>query len=188
MGKKLIFISILSLSLTAISQEKSVIRAGLIKTTMTISPSKSLNSKNSYFYLHGLLEGYLNEKISVSSDGYFYQGMINDARSDFKYNHSLFFGFARHFTKNNLDFYILAQPGVMITKINPSFNFIWDNTKTAVNPAFSASLGINYYVGKYMHLFAQTRLVLAEHTTDYPKNISDLRFSAGLGFNINSIR
>jgi hypothetical protein len=188
MGKKLIFIAILSLSLTANSQEKSVIRAGLIKTTMTISPSKSLSSKNSYFYLHGLLEGYLNEKISVSGDGYFYQGMINEGRSDFKYNHSLFFGFARHFTKNNLDFYLEGQPGVMITKINPPYDNIWDNTKTAVNPAFSASMGINYYVGKYMHLFAQTRLVLAEHTTDYPRNISDLRFSAGLGFNINTLR
>jgi hypothetical protein len=188
MGKKLIILSLFSVSFAVLSQDQTVIRPGLLKTTMTISPSKSLSSKNSYFYLHGLLEGYLSKKISVSGDGYFYQGMINEARSDFNYNYSLFFGFARHFTKNNLDFYIACQPGVMITKINPPFDFFWDNTKTAVNPAFSTSLGINYYVGKYMHLFAQTRLVLAEHNTDYPKNISDLRFSAGLGFNFNSIR
>lgn len=190
MGKKLSLIIFLVVT-NLFAQENSVIRPGLIKTSMTISPSKLLSTSNSYFYLHGFLEGYLNEKISVAGEGYFYQGIINEARSDFKYNHALFFGFSRHFTKNNFDFYLGIQPGVMITKINPPyFNYdnIWDNTKIAVNPSVSALMGINYFVGKYVHFFIQSRLVLAEHQTDYPKNISDLRISAGLGFNLNTMK
>lgn len=186
MGKKLSLIVILVVT-NVFAQEKSVIRAGLIKTSMTISPSKLLSTSNKYFYLHGFLEGYLNEKISVTGEGYFYLGMINKARSDFKYNHSLFFGFSRHFTKNNFDFYLGIQPGVMITKINPPVDYFWDNTKTAVNPSVASIVGINYFAGKYVHFFVQSRLVLAEHQTDWPKNISDLRFSAGLGFNLNTM-
>ncbi|MFN5418224.1 MAG: hypothetical protein ACK5B9_14295 [Flavobacteriia bacterium] len=174
------------------AQENSVIRPGLIKTSLTISPSKLLSTSNSYFYLHGFLEGYLNEKISVAGEGYFYQGIINEGRSDFKYNHALFFGFSRHFTKNNFDFYLGIQPGVMITKINPPYDNmwdnVWDNSKAAVNPSVSALMGINYFVGKYVHFFVQSRLVLAEHQTDYPRNISDLRISAGLGFNLNTMK
>lgn len=185
MGKKLIVLCCLA-GFSAFSQEESVIRAGLVKTTLTISPSKSLTSPKSYFYLHGILEGYLSKSISVSGEGYFYQGMIKGNKSNFSYNHSLFFGFSKHFTKNNLDFHVGLQPGVSFTQLAADSLVL--SPKTSVNPSLSAIVGLNYFVGKYLHFFIQSRLVLAEHQTDYARNISDLRFSAGLGFNINTIR
>lgn len=185
MGKKLIVCCFLA-SFSAFAQEESVIRAGLIKTTMTISPSKSLTSPNSYFYLHGMLEGYLSKSISVSGEGYFYQGMIRGNKSDFSYNHSLFFGFSKHWTKNNLDFHMGVQPGVSFTQLASDSLIL--QAKTSVNPSFSAIVGLNYFAGKYLHFFIQSRLVLAEHQTDAARNISDLRFSAGLGFNINTLK
>ncbi|MCE3294961.1 MAG: hypothetical protein K0R65_675 [Crocinitomicaceae bacterium] len=185
MGKKLILFFCLT-GFSALAQEESLIRAGLIKATLTISPSKSLSSPNSYFYLHGILEGYLSESVSVSGEGYFYQGMIKGNKSEFAYNHSLFFGLSRHFTKNNLDFYIGMQPGVSFTQLASDSLIL--KAKTSVNPSVSAIAGLNYFVGKYIHFFIQSRLVLAEHQTDLPRNISDLRFSAGLGFNINALK
>ncbi|MGV3630412.1 MAG: hypothetical protein ACO1O6_04375 [Bacteroidota bacterium] len=185
MGKKLILLFCLS-GLSLHAQEESVIRAGLIKTTLTISPSKSLSSPNSYFYLHGMLEGYLSKSISVSGEGYFYQGMIKGAASEFSRNHSLFFGFSKHWTKNNLDFHIGLQPGVSFTELAPGPSVM--SPKTSVNPSVSAIAGLNYFAGKYIHFFIQSRLVLAEHQTDIARNISDLRFSAGLGFNINTMK
>ena len=185
MGKRIILYFCLA-AFPAFAQEESVIRPGLIKTTLTISPSKSLTSPNSYFYLHGILEGYLSKSVSVSGEGYFYQGMIKGTKSEFSHNHSLFFGLSKHFTKNNLDFHIGVQPGVSFTQLASDSLIL--KARTSVNPTFSMIAGVNYFVGKYIHFFVQSRLVLAEHQTDLPRNISDLRFSAGLGFNINALK
>ncbi len=185
MGKKLILCCCLT-ALVASAQENSVVRAGLIKTTLTISPSKSLSSSNSYFYLHGILEGYLSDNVSVSGEGYFYQGLVKGKTSEFSYNHSLFFGLSRHFVKNNLDFHIGVQPGLNFTRLAASPELL--SPGLGVNPTASALIGLNYFAGKYIHFFIQSRLVLGEHQRDAARNISDLRFSAGLGFNINALK
>ncbi len=187
MGKKIIVVFCL-ISGLSFAQNESVIRAGLIKTTLTLSPSKSLSTSNKYFYLHGILEGYLTNSLSFSGEGYLYRGKISGGASDFYDNHALFFGFSKHFVKGNLDFHLGIQPGLSFTKVRPPYDNVWDNTKMTVNPLFSGLVGVNYFVGKYVHFFLQTRLVLGEHQSDYPINISDLRLSAGLGFNINSLK
>lgn len=187
MGKKIIVVFCL-ISSFGFTQNESVIRSGLIKTTLTLSPSKSLATSNKYFYLHGLLEGYLTDKLSFSGEGYLYRGMISDGISDFRYNHSLFFGFSKHIVKKNLDFHFGIQPGLSFTKVRPLYDNVWDNSKMTLNPLFSGIVGVNYFVGKYLHFFLQTRLVLGEHQSYYALNISDLRLSAGLGFNINTMK
>lgn len=187
MGKKLILLSCI-LGTGLFAQEKTVIRPGLIKTTLTISPSKSLATSNSYFYMHGILEGYLSPSVSVSGEGYFYQGMISGLKSEFAHNHSLFFGLSKHVVKKNLDFHLGLQPGLNFTRLSLPDDGIFLTMKTSVNPSMSAIAGVNYFAGKYIHFFIQSRLVLAENNTGIAKNISDLRFSAGLGFNINALK
>ncbi|MES2587703.1 MAG: hypothetical protein V4622_01910 [Bacteroidota bacterium] len=191
MGKKVIlFLVLIFLQKHSFSQEESVIKTGLVRFQLTISPAKMLSSSNSYFYLHGNLEGYLNENYSLAGEGYFYQGMISKGKSEFNFNHSVFFGFSKHFTKGNFDYYIGIQPGFSFTDISSPYPY--DNvvkaTKMAVNPLFSSVTGINYYVGKFFHFFLQSRLVLGHHNTNAPQNLADLRFSAGLGFNLNTMK
>jgi hypothetical protein len=58
----------------------------------------------------------------------------------------------------------------------------------SINPVFSNVIGYNYYINNVFHFFVQTRLVLGKHLGYEVKKLNELRFSAGLGFNINAKR
>jgi hypothetical protein len=179
---KLLFILLVGmLSTNVFSQD--IIKTGLIRAQLTISPSYNLSNKQSYFYLHGNAEVYLDKKISISGEGYYYLGNLSSNNSIFDYNHSCFFGASYHFLKNNNDLYIGIQPGISITKLNEQENNLL-STNTGINPVFSTVIGYNFYVHKIFHFFIQSRLVLGEHNHDMHKNLNEIRFSAGLGFNL----
>jgi len=164
--------------------QESNIKDGLIKTHLTLSPSSMLNKNGSYFYLHGGLSYYVSPKISVDGEGYYLLGAFSDEKV-FKYNHNLFFGASKHFTKKNNDLYVGIQPGVSITKLSETANN-FKTTKTGINPVASIVVGYNYYVNKYFHFFIQSRLIGGEHLYDINKNLNEFRFSAGLGLNLNT--
>lgn len=168
------------------AQEKNVIQKGLLSAQLSLSPSKMIGENESHFYLHGSFEGFISDKISISGEGFYYLGNLSSKESVFDYNHNLFFGASRHFTKNNHDIYIGLQPGVSITKLNPDVLGL-ETTKSGVNPVFSGVVGYNFYINNVFHFFVQTRYITGEHNYDIHKNLSELRFSAGLGFNLNSI-
>lgn len=173
-------------SSASIAQEKIFAKKGLLSAQATLSPSKMLSEDESQFYLHCNFEGFVSDKISISGEGYYHLGNLSSDESAFKFNHNLFFGASKHFTKNNHDMYIGLQPGVSITKLNADV-IAFENTKTGVNPVFSTVAGYNFYVNKIFHFFIQTRYIAGEHNYDVHKNLSEFRFSAGLGFNLNSI-
>lgn len=190
MGKKISTFLVLFLSVMAgktSAQDPTIIRKGLIRAQLTISPSYMFSDQRSYFYLHGNLEGYVSDRISLAGEGYYYLGDLSTGKSPIDYNHSAFFGAAYHFTKKNNDLYIGLQPGLSITKLSDTTNSVSQATLGA-NPLFSPVIGYNFYVNKVFHFFIQSRLVLGEHNYDKPKNLSEFRFSAGLGFNINTIK
>ncbi|MBS1650949.1 MAG: hypothetical protein JSU07_02970 [Bacteroidetes bacterium] len=168
------------------SQSTEVIRPGLIRVMSTISPSKMLSSNNAYFYLHGNLEVYLSKKISVCGDGFYFLGSQTQNPS-LAFMHNLFYGFSYHFTKGNNDFYLSLQQGVAISKVseNLTSNHI---SSVGLSPVISTIAGYNFYVSRFFHFFVQSRLTLGEHNYDVHQNISDIRLSAGLGFNINALK
>lgn len=143
--------------------------------------------KNSYFYLHGNLEGFLEDNVSLSGEGYLSLGNTSSVKSKFDYNHSLFCGINWHFTRKNNDLYIGIQPGLSFTKLSSVENNL-ATTSNGVNPLFSTVVGYNFYLNKFFHFFLQSRLVIGKHGYDMSKNLSELRFSAGLGFHINAIK
>ena len=128
----------------------------------------------------------MSDKLSIAGEGYYYLGNISSGKSLFDINHSLFFGASYHFNKGNNDLYIGIQPGVAITQLNKKENNL-SNTSSGVNPLFSTIVGYNYYLNKVFHFFIQTRLVLGEHNYDLHKNLAEMRLSAGLGFNLNTM-
>ena len=169
------------------AQEESIIRKGLLRTQITITPAILFKSKQSFFYLHGNFEGYVIKKISIAGDAFFSLGNASAGTPTFKFNHNIFFGASYHFTNKNNDFYLGLQHGISITKLI----ILTDNStrpKTGVNPVVAVVVGYNYYVHKYFHFFVQTRFIAGQHLYNVRKDLSEFRFSAGLGFNINSIK
>ena len=169
------------------AEEPSIVRKGLLRTTLTISPAILFKSKQSMFYLHGNFEGYISKKLSVGGETYFSLGNASSNVSTFKFNHNIFFGASYHFVKNNNDFYLGLQPGISITRLVLTPESI-HSPKTGVNPLISAVIGYNYYVHKYFHFFVQTRFIAGQHLYNIRKDLSEFRFSAGLGFNLNAIK
>jgi hypothetical protein len=168
------------------SQNDTTIRTGLIKSELTISTSRMFIVKQSYFYAHGSLEGFVSPKITLSGEGYYYLGTTSSEESHFKYNHNLFFGASRHFTKGKSDLFIGLQPGISITRLNETPTLT--ETHIGINPLFSTVAGYNFYVNRFFHFFIQTRLIAGEHNFDKHENLSEIRFSAGLGFNPNTMK
>ncbi|MCC6251838.1 MAG: hypothetical protein IT238_05195 [Bacteroidia bacterium] len=166
--------------------QNEIIKAGLIRTQATISFSDMLNSGNSYFYLHGNMEAYFNSKISFCGDAYAYMGALNGV-SDFAYNHNIFFGFLYHLTQKQNDTYLGFQPGMAFTRLNEN-KFLLTHSQAGINPEFSLVLGNNYYINPYFHFFVQGRLIVGSHNYNVHQNLSEFRFSAGLGFNINTLK
>ncbi len=153
------------------------VRKGTIKAMATIAPSKIFSKQNSPFYLHGNLEYYVDEKVSVSGDGFYFLGDMSDNHI-FQYHHQLFFGANYHLINHNNALYIGLQPGVSITEIKSFSN------KIAVNPLASINLGYNFYVNKFFYFFIQIKSMYGENIMLVPLNISDIRMSAGLGFHL----
>ncbi len=185
--KNSVLLLILAVVSTAYSQNNDVIRTGLLNGELTISTSSMFAEKQSYFYAHGNLEGFVSPKVSLVGEVYYYLGTTGMAESTFRYNHSLFFGASRHFTNGNSDFYLGLQPGISLTRLNEIPNNLLQ-THSGVNPLFSTVAGYNFYVNRFFHFFVQTRLIAGEHNFDEHKNLSEIRLSAGLGFNLNTIR
>ena len=161
-----------------------IIRSGLLTTQLTLSPSR-LFSNGQLFYLHGGIEGYLNDNLSISGDGYYYLGILSPENKEFDFMHNLFSGVFWHFTKKNNDFYIGFQPGVSIVKLN-SETFNLATTKTGINPVISPVFGYRFFLGDFFHFYTQARFVFGENNYYLHKRIDEFRFSAGLGFNINT--
>lgn len=177
---------ILFLMSPAEAQEDNYATAGLLRAQLTISPSRALAQKESYFYLHGNVAGYLSSRLSVSGDGYYYLGSLSST-SSFDYHHTALFGPSWHFPMNNHDLYVGLQPGLSFTKLQAGKNETL-KTHMGVNPMLSMVAGYNFFVNGVFHFFIQTRYVFGEHNYDRPENLSELRLSAGLGFHLRTRR
>ena len=180
--KPLIISLLLIHALLIEAQDKSFVIKGLISGRLTLSPSLSFSNNNSAFYLHGNLEHYVSENISLVGEGYYYLGELSSAENIFSFNHSLFFGASKHFTKGKNDWYIGFQPGLSFTKLNNVYTL--SPTQIGANPLASFVTGYNFYMGSIFHYFVQARYVAGSHHYDVYKGLSELRLSAGLGFNL----
>ncbi len=177
----LVFWIVTYLSVTA---QISYVHKDVLRTQATLSPSYTFADAKSFFYLHGNLEWYIENNISVSGDGYYFLGKLSSDSSSFNFNHAIFFGANKHFIKNNNDIYIGFQPGIAIIQLKDTYN----KNVTGVNPLASVTLGYNFYISAFFHFFIQTRFTYGENNFAYHKDLSDIRLSAGLGFNLSCLK
>jgi hypothetical protein len=175
------------------------IRKGLLRAQATIAPGILLKENASTISLHGNLEYYVADNVSFRGDSYYFlQAKFDNNINPLRFNHSIFSGASYHFkTKNHFDPYLAIEPGIsFFEKIT---NPIPDGAQSlvapiygnrAINPLVSSALGFNFYFERWFHLFGEARYIYGNHLSDAvdPMSLSELRFSFGLGFNLNLIR
>ena len=169
-------------------QKEVYIQPGLIKSSLTISPSWMLNKPEFNYYLSGFLEGYLEKKISLRGETHYFV----DGKKEtpfLKFNSATYFGVLYHVNKNNTDAHIGFMPGISIMQINNE-HVANDQNKTQIAPSFSANLGVTFYVWKYCHFFANITYMHAtlRGVRGASGRADELMISAGLGFNFNAIK
>ena len=178
-------------------REARFIHPGLIRNSLTITPATLFEPAVRNIYLHGTLEGYVDSSLSLRGDGFYFLNTLG-TNKPFKFNHSFFAGASYHFkTNNHFDPYFGIEPGVSITQLNTpeiltqgNEIFIIHESTTKANPLFSEVIGFNYYAPKWFHIFVEARYVSGRHMSGYSstQSLNELRFSFGLGWNINVLR
>ncbi len=171
----------------AVSAQDDFPLKNFLRAQGTISPGISLSEKGSNIYLHGDLEYYLENNVSVRGESYFLIGgnHVDQGITEF----TNYFGVVYHFVGNKkFDPYFGFQPGIAVRHY--AVNCI-DITRVdcpigyTLSPQFSVITGVNFFLNKYLHFFGMMRYINghdASFTVDYPMN--ELRFSAGLGWNL----
>ena len=157
----------------------------MLRASATISPNFLLKKNVTEITLHGFLEYYLQEQISVRGDGVWYVDEQQNAKV-FKQNSKIYFGAMYHLNYKRLsrfDAYVGIQPGIAATQ--PLSNDSLNRSLKVVS-LFSVVGGANYYVGKYFNFFAETRYSTGKYYGVNDINLSGISFSAGLGFNIKT--
>ena len=180
----LIFVSMAPFFANARQDSSRYVHKGLLRAQATISPGFMFNEGITNIYIHGDLEYYVEDNISVRGDSYYYLNTIDD-KKPFMVIHSTFLGAVYHFpTASSLDPYIGIQPGIAYSQANTQL-LIYDNKVTA-NPLISSVAGVNYYASRIFHLFLSVRYVSGKHLSDAPSPLSlnEIKLSFGLGWNI----
>lgn len=195
--KKIFFVFVfISLVATTYSQEekKQFMRKGLLRAMGTISPGTMLVENASTISIHGNIEYYIADNISVRGDSYYFLEARGTETHVFDYNHSILSGASYHLkTKNHFDPYITFEPGISITK-SPTEDALMDlnyfSGPATVNPLLSFAGGFNYYFQDWFHLFGEARYIAGKFLSNAPSptSLSELRFSFGLGFNLNLLK
>jgi hypothetical protein len=198
MVKKIIFllaVVILSVSEGSFSfaQEAKTqfIHKGILRATATISPGKLIDANGTTISLHGILEYYVANNISIRGDSYYFlKGSFLNRYDLLEVNHEMLAGVSYHFkTKNHFDPYLTLEPGVSITRVSEHPDDKYYIRSTTANPLISFGAGFNYYFERWFHLFAETRYISGKYMAmDYhPGSLSlnEIKFSFGLGFNLN---
>ena len=182
---------------TSFAQEATdrFVREGLLRAQSTIATGAMFDPQLSNIYLHGSLEYYTDPSLSIRGDSYYFLKTLGDGYSIyFEKNHSTFAGASYHFkTNGNLDPYFAFQPGVAASQVNydvcPDSMLCYigsTNSKLTLSPLLSGVLGFNYYAPKIFHLFLEARYVQGKHLSEAGSvSLNELKFSFGLGFNIN---
>ncbi len=114
---KAFFLLILGFSsLPFFAQNNVFISKGLLRFQGTLSAGKMLQQNVKNVLLHGDMEYYTDQKISIRSDVYYFVNSPGNNRP-LKQNHSLFVGSNFHlFSQGSFDAYAGIQPGVALSQ------------------------------------------------------------------------
>lgn len=168
--------------------QESYAGKGLLRMQGTLAPAfqPKLNLLN--FYLHGDLEYFVSDKISIRSDSYYLLGSQQKPEL-FDQKFMNFFGAVLHFPYKRLDPFVGFEPGIAFSSVHyTSAEGQQQTSELVASPLISPVAGVNLYVGKYIHFFAMLRYIYGRHLSDAPKavTLSEINGSFGLGWNFQT--
>ena len=178
------------ISLNGIAQQETYIRSGLIRSTMTFSPSFMLNNKTTNYYVTGLLEGYLNKYLSIRSEAhYLVGGKSPDLDPFFKNSIRASLGIQLHKPIGNFDSYIGFLPSFSVSQINADVDANGDHP-FHFEPSFALKAGVTFYVWKFFNFFAEATYynTTVRELDRIDGHADEFMISAGLGFNLNVLK
>lgn len=200
MVKKTIIIAILLLftGIRSHAQEEFQGYKSILRAQATLSAGYNIPFGSINYFLHGDLEYYMDDRISVRSDVFYFLNSrtSQDVVEPFAFQHSLVTGFQYHFSKSKLDVFMGLQPGLVlgqrqyaqIENLNGSPSPLAEPQKS-VAPIVSINTGLNYYAGKFFHLFTHLRYNYGWFSDNYSVcSLSEFRISFGLGFYLRTSR
>lgn len=173
---------------TSTAQQDIYIRPGLLGAGTTISPSFMLNKSEMNYYITGFLEGFVDKHVSIRGETHYFV----DGKEDLpflKNSIRTHFGISYHRNHKNLDGFINFMPGAAIMQINGAYKPNGD-IQTHVVPSFKVGVGVTYYVWKIFNFFAEVSYYnsTARNLNNVDGRTDELMISAGLAFNVNTIR
>jgi hypothetical protein len=177
------------------NEQPDIIRKGLLRAQGTITPAVMLNGGALNIYLLGDMDFYLSRRVSVRADGYYF--LDTQGGGGLLHNHGVFFGLNYHFPVKGgrFDPYLGLQPGASYVQARYTGGLLDHDvlmptrSRATLVPNISASAGFNYYIWKYLHFQMMVRYVHGNHATPWGSHpLDELRFSIGLGWNVNTIK
>lgn len=185
--EKVIAFVLASICLGSVEAQDSYIQPGLLAFGSTITPSSMLNRDETNYYISGFAEYFLDTKISLRSDNYFFVDGSNEVpfiKSAFR----SYFGVAYHFSKGNWDNTLGFQPGITLMQLPETT--LGQGSPVDISPSIALRIGTGYYVWKYFHFFANATYVRSKVSgvSFGPHQTDEFMFSAGLGFQIATKR
>ncbi len=177
--KHILILALLFISFDSMAQKKPGpgIRKGMLRAEGSLCFGSGVNAR---YFVQGELEYLVHNRVGLNGMTYF---NIGPAGIYPKSVHSVFSGPAFHFPMSKqLDLSLAIQPGLSFVKDKGSFE---NSAISEMVPNTSIMGGLAYY-GSFFHVFFQMR-ANAAYTNDTVErqNLSDLRMSFGLGWNLN---
>lgn len=169
-----------------------------LKASATLCPGFMLGQTQTNIYVHGHLEYFPEDRVSLRGEGFWFTG-AQQKPALLKENSSFLFGGLYHFHKNRLDYFIGLQAGMGFTKPRDTYNSyevyvapttvtVYDTVSYALKalPLISPVTGITFYPGKYVNFFLELRYVNGRYFGYEGRrlNMDEIRISAGLGFQL----
>jgi hypothetical protein len=165
-------------------------RPGLVKASATITPGRILQNKANSIYINGFLEYVVDYKYSFRGEIFQFVDAKYSVDSKFRnpnYMNRIYFGSFRNLGKKNFKITTGAQMGVLMTDYDYSSS---TERQFYVAPSFALKAGAEYYVWDYFHFFANLTYANSaiRGTQTGTHKMDEILFSAGLGFQINTIK
>lgn len=164
------------------------LRKGALRSSGAISPGLMKNGDGVNIYLHGNFDFFLSEHFSLRGDGFYYLTTTGGFNT-FKHHHQVFSGFSFHGKPTGFSPYAGMLMGVSLTELNNP-GYVYNPDVLGVCPVVSPHVGFNFYGEKYFHIFGEARYLIGQHFPEHqsPFSLNELRFSFGLGWNINTMK
>jgi hypothetical protein len=171
----------------------------MLKASATLAPGFMLKEPQTNIYVHGHLEYFAEDRVSLRGDGFWFTG-AQQKPALLAQNSTLLFGALYHVHTNRLDWFIGLQPGVSLTRpavsytqsqitMAPTTVIVSDTShyELKVLPALSPVTGITFYAARFVNFFLEVRYVSGRYfgyEAGRALKMSELRLSAGLGFQL----